>query len=760
MKNYLEHEFYDKYYDAKDKNQQNYQWVIDHLEQTYAFIDNDVKSYSEYLKVKSEYMDVIRLLIDINKLGNIIYEINNLFLSELNKLSLYYLNIIKIPKVKDINQKYNNFFSLFYVGIFIAKTDNTEKMLYDITWIETKNVFQISSMKFDRNQVKVINSFIFNLNMEDSEKMISIFKDNINRVESKYDSEIFEKISLETLKYNLFTFHSIRYDKNFLTWQEKYLIDIVGVEIDRDGIKSNIVMRDGTSYPDVTKWTFDVINNLVLFFNNNDFKVVLEILNYYKNNITPSDNTINICLEFLVNSIDDFIANKIKRYQFDNIYLLICGKMFKDNLINISLKRVYLPKIHSKLLIGNNFDLINLCFENNIPLNRNIKQIILDYYIDKCKKISSISSYSDFVHFIDDITIKKMFNTTNLLELHIKFLELVDKSDGISLASLFTIYIKFILSVQKNNNIDIEKSKQITLELIILWKERYFEVSRNSLHSFKNEIKIENEQIEAINDEMVKKTYLAVKSILNLSEKEIIEKLKSFSTVPMYVMMKENSYIVDTDFPYKLKRDFTSENPVGLLIHQYLDKIIDENGYRFLNQFKTDLYQHALYDNITQTIIFYISLFTKYTDLYQIIRDENKLYDLVNLEDKIKVAHTTQLFPLLEIKIKELGIIHGIVPFKENEDDYTKTKEPSSILREIILKDFQKEQKIVNISDLLFVYFCIYDANMLNIRNELIHGRRYLFLGDEEFAFKISLIGLKLVLDRIKRDRITHKSKS
>ncbi len=753
MKNYLDHDFYDKYYSYKEEEQVDYQWVIEHIEQTYDFVNEDIKNYSEYLKVKIEYMDVIRLLIDINKLMNISYVINNDFLNELNNLAMYHLNKVPLPNLEEINHKYKDFLLIFYIGIFMAKTNKNEKMLYDITWIETKNIFQISHIHFDKEQVIVINSFLSNLNMAEKQKMLCIFEDNIVKKEIKYNHSIFEKINIIDLKYTLFNFKSLDYDKNFITWQEKYIIDIVGVNINSDSIQPNFVMRDGTSYPDITKWTTDIINNLILFFNNDNSKIILEILNYYKNNVIPSEYTIRICLDYFIDSINDFNVGNIKRYQFNNIYLLICGKLFKDNLINVSLKRTCLPKIHLLLLANRNFGIVNLCYENNIPLNRNIKQIIIDYYNEKCNKISQISSYADFADFIKDSTIRKLFVTSHLIELHSKFLNIIENSDGISLASLFTIYIRFILSIQKNINIDSTKTKSIILELTVMWKERFFKMSRQSLHSFKSEIKIEDSQVKAINNQIVKETYSASKGIIDLSKKSIINKLKYFSTVPMYVMLKDNSYIIDTDFPYRLKRDFISENSIGLLINQYLDEIIEENGYRLLNQFKTDLYQHSLYDDINQHIIFFISLFKQHVELYQLIKQKNKLYEFIDLNDKVTVAHTTQLFPLLEIKIKELGIIHGIVPFKEDEEDYTKTKDPSSILRELIAKEFGKEKKLDNLSDILFVYFCLYDNNMLNVRNELIHGRRYMFLGDEYFAFKISLISLKLILDRIKRDK-------
>ena len=88
------------------------------------------------------------------------------------------------------------------------------------------------------------------------EVITCIFEDNIVKKEIKYNHSIFEKINIIDLKYTLFNFKSLDYDKNFITWQEKYIIDIVGVNINSDSIQPNFVMRDGTSYPDITRNNF------------------------------------------------------------------------------------------------------------------------------------------------------------------------------------------------------------------------------------------------------------------------------------------------------------------------------------------------------------------------------------------------------------------------------------------------------------------------------------------------------------------------
>lgn len=113
------------------------------------------------------------------------------------------------------------------------------------------------------------------------------------------------------------------------------------------------------------------------------------------------------------------------------------------------------------------------------------------------------------------------------------------------------------------------------------------------------------------------------------------------------------------------------------------------------------------------------------------------------------LGHVTQLFPILEYKIRELGAMINIVPFKESEREFMKYKDPSSILREILLLVYKELGDYENVGDILFVYDFMYNGESLNIRNECIHCRNYTEGSELNFAFKITMFSLKLILKRI-----------
>ena len=109
----------------------------------------------------------------------------------------------------------------------------------------------------------------------------------------------------------------------------------------------------------------------------------------------------------------------------------------------------------------------------------------------------------------------------------------------------------------------------------------------------------------------------------------------------------------------------------------------------------------------------------------------------------------TQLFPELEIKIRELVTLFGIFPFKKNIDEFMQYNDPSSLLRELLIMVFDEQHSFENVPDLMFVYNIMYNGNSCNVRNECIHGRDYLSGGQLRFAFRATLFAIHMVEFRI-----------
>lgn len=109
----------------------------------------------------------------------------------------------------------------------------------------------------------------------------------------------------------------------------------------------------------------------------------------------------------------------------------------------------------------------------------------------------------------------------------------------------------------------------------------------------------------------------------------------------------------------------------------------------------------------------------------------------------------TQLFPGLELKSREFAALFGIFPFKKRLEEFMQHNDPSSLLREILVRIYEEQGGFEKVPDLLFVYNMMYNSNSLNVRNECIHGRGYLSGGSLQFALTVTLCSRYMIAFKI-----------
>ena len=141
-----------------------------------------------------------------------------------------------------------------------------------------------------------------------------------------------------------------------------------------------------------------------------------------------------------------------------------------------------------------------------------------------------------------------------------------------------------------------------------------------------------------------------------------------------------------------------------------------------------------------------------------LLTDESGLYKkvenccdikLIEYNKELTLAHLAQLFPLLEMKIRDLARNEGYFPFKKQTDEFMQYNDPSSILREIITGSCKGLHGFDPVPDLYFIYNCMYNTNSLNIRNEVIHGRGFLSQSGLHYALRITLLCILMVEQRL-----------
>ena len=212
--------------------------------------------------------------------------------------------------------------------------------------------------------------------------------------------------------------------------------------------------------------------------------------------------------------------------------------------------------------------------------------------------------------------------------------------------------------------------------------------------------------------------------------------------------------VLEAILPYDYHR--MSKLPLKVQIEEIKTKY----GYKFLNVLETDQYVVGIHEVYRSNADILIPLFKEDKRLYSILEEQLEAKFLPYNTD-LQLGHLTQLFPHLEVQIRKLGKMFGIVPFKGKIDEFMKFKDSSSVLRGMLEDIYQEIGDFENVPDLLFVYHFMYNGNSFNIRNECLHGRDYLSGNRLAFAFRTTLLALYMIVYRIKaiEKTIEHKRK-
>lgn len=263
--------------------------------------------------------------------------------------------------------------------------------------------------------------------------------------------------------------------------------------------------------------------------------------------------------------------------------------------------------------------------------------------------------------------------------------------------------------------------------------------------------KFSDAQIKEIQIETKEQPLKIVKSIMPATESEIFEWMcanqdKGLLDIVTTTVSSPNGIEVKNMFD---KLDFVDE-----MIQKLMRRIVKEDkGINIYSERGINNYYQDYIDAIRLTLGLLISMM-KIKDLYNLVEKEieesNLPFSLVNFdENKIKIGHITQLFPILEIEIRKLGEKYNILSTKENLKYKIQYRDPSSILEKIIEKKSNIEENHYGFRNCrleLFLYYALYATNGLNVRNQCIHAREY-FKGEElEFGLGVSLFCLHLLL--------------
>ncbi len=740
--NYLEHKTKVRYGDGLLQHSQEWQWMINEIEECFEI--KEINSWKQYLSESGPIRDVLGYFVKILEICNKSWTYSKKEFEEIWEIAKFYVGSVDVNEC--VNNVSHNQCKLLFWCVWITKLengDNESEYLFDARLLTQKNYFELinceSLLEVRTELIKYANT----ISIADMDIPLKYLNDNLDKIEYPCDTEFLARYEKEILNYNAFSFQNIN-GKECQTWQELYLMDMLRISFDNKKIQP-MFSGINVSVPDVSVWNREVLGNLKKYFNNIIADFVIESVAYVKFNIEPSKEVKVLHCKLLTEAInsqeESYKIFSSSSYHF--LSYLFCDKLMND----CSREREYIELIK---VIQKWEDLLWMMKlkENYYPISKQQRNLLSEFLINKFKKIDDVFSLNELLEYLKDKNTTNKITTEYLRKVSEKFEKYTEEEKNIIVSSVYYEYMVFLIDVNANNsNVDKRYVQKEMIHIQKTWQEKVFEKQCENMHEFSYEQQIKIEELEKFSAIALANPVIFAKSCTPSSEGEILQIMMNISESPLIYLC--GGYTLSPIFPMERDKIVYERHDIDNILLNYVKELKIKKGYKLLNLLKESVFVAGIHEEYKMRTQSAVSLFCKEEELYNMVNKETEI-ELLPYTNAMSLALLTQLFPVLEIKIRELATLFGIFPFKKKMDEFMQYNDPSSLLRELLKSLFDEQQSFENVPDLIYVYNIMYNGNSCNVRNECIHGRDYLSGGSLKFAFRATLFAIHMVNFRIR----------
>ncbi len=749
MKNYLDHETEVKYVDGILAKSQEWQWFVECVEADYDLDDCFV--YADFQQKSGPIRRLLENFLKILDVCDKQLTICKPVLKDVYNIARYSIGAASLDSA--IGCIATNMGKVLFVLVWLTKienADNTTEYIMDMRFLSQKNLHQAINMQSFVTEEDSIIRYLDSITIDGFDKTKKCIVDNLRQISYGVSEGFFERYESNLLSGNAFSYQMVQ-KQEYLTWQEYTLLDMLAVSIQKKSI-SPTYKKGAAIFPDYTTWTSDLILKLKSFFQNSAADFVLETIDYVRNDVIPSKMVVdNHCqlLKQLIEGGDEYNVYSSSSYA-------IIASMFVDGTMK-SVER-----------IGDVLDLI-MCIQNiksttlllrlredGFPISKEQSYAVKQYITDQYKSIETIDDVYLLKDYLSNKDIAKNITQEYYDMVMPKFLKVLKNPRHQLVPVLFHQAMLFLIDInQTNQHVDRRIVKRDMIGLQEYWQNNVYEKQCLNLHEFKYGASVASKDVEMINKLIIDNPILIAQKCLISSTYDMIEAMKSMSENALAYMIKK--MVLSPLYPLEGDDINFDNHEIDNVLKKQVEEIKEKYGYKFLNQLDTEIYVSGIHELYREYAAITIPMFKEEKKMYDIIEEKLSI-KLISFDGHIQLGHLTQLFPVLEIQIRRLGKMFGIVPFKESTSEFMKYKDPSSVLRELLEDVYRELNSFENVPDLLFVYHFMYNGNSLNIRNECIHGRNFLEGNQLRYAFKVTLLALYMIIFRIEaiKENVNH----
>lgn len=738
-KNYIEHEVKVKLMDSILNNDRDYQWFLDYLESN--FDNDDIDSWEDFENRYVSFSKIIDYFSKIQKIEDEEMKTDIVLLKDIILISRFKLDLITWSQLSIKVQ--SNFGKILAVALYITKLMSLKNQLNDeinFGIFSIKNFWQAYNLDEVIERKELIYDYLESISIKNFDTKKEIISSNLSHENTTCSMQFLAVLKSLAFNTTTFFYNYKKYEYNVITWQERVVLGFVTRPLD-------VLLKDEDFN---SRFSVEQLKKLIDYFHGDGVvRYIIETIIYEKFNILPSSMVVENHIQLLLFNV----SMKSDSELLNSSSVLFLSKLFKQrDFKNVSisnyLHRKFIQAIQKVEEPKQIEKLKDLGFPTSVHQNEKLKEYSVTIY----KSISNVHSTTDLIYYFDNVSLVKYLDDEYFYLICQKFREIViekEEKQSLETANMFLMYMKFLYFISNNRGEHLNKNLLINEIISIqnLWENTYYEQELNNMQEFTYKQEISNTEIGRFNYFLIKHPFSIANQCILVTEEKTIQIMELASENALIYFM--NRIIIDPIFPKDSPDIVLDRHDVDQLLEKYVKSIIDNKSYKFRNILKPNKYMLALHENYIRNVTFLTTIFNRTEELYLYLNSCSR-FNFIEFDKEIKIAHITQLFPLLEEKIRELARLSGYNPFKMQKKEFMNYRDPSSILREIITEVFNLTDSFENIPDLLFVYHFMYNSNSLNIRNECIHGRDFLSGERLILAFKVTMLSIQMIENRIK----------
>jgi len=738
--NYLEHKTEVKYMDGCLEASKDWNWFLDVIEQSFDL--TDIGSWDEYQRanpLRKVYLYFTR----IAGIEGVELKSENPILNDIISIAWFHKGLLTFSECNAvIVTSFGKLLLLTVRLTALINAGNGTDYTYYGELFTRSNEFQLIDLTLIKELEDEVIDLSNSIKIDGFDTARKCLENNINEVFVSSSPSFIEEHKTQLVNVNCFNYQNIRLPE-FIPWQESFLADMISIDI-KDRKVIPLMNFGNVMQPDINRWTKDVINNMRSYFSSDVASFVLESIAFVMYGIIPSKTTIEThCKLYVqeVESLKDYEKISVSSYR-------ILSYLFTDKgLDSVKKDDIYKQFILTIQSFHDPFILCNLS-NDHFPLSKQQKELLNQYFDTLYKEIDSVTNQHDFLEYLRNPNVVKHMDAEYFMIVYEKFHEYTKDKNDVMTANIFYEYMQFLIEANAHGlNLNKNTVRRVIISVQKLWQDEYYDIVCSNMKVFEYKETFRTSDIDGFNEVALKAPLLLARSISSLGEKELIQVMDSPSSHPFQYIFK--NFEISRMYPILRDESHFKRNEIDTLIIHMINRILENRGYKFLNVLSPEQYLMAMYSSErvkANHVVSFIGDVEK--ELYERIEQETN-YTLIEYNQSLTIAHVTQLFPILEQLIRNIGSMTGYVPFQINDEHFMKYKDSSSILIEILKDIYKESSSLESAPDILMTFNYMYNGNSLNVRNECIHGRNYQSGDSLRFAFRITLLVLNTLIDRL-----------